>query len=61
MYGYHLATESLVDKNGNGFPKLTGNGPSNFQIKKSMVGSWLATLFNRLYKKRWINRIQTIQ
>ena len=38
MYGYHLATESLVDKNGNGFPKLTGNGPSNFEIKKA----WLA-------------------
>jgi len=38
MYGYHLATESLVDKNGNGFPKLTGNGPANFQIKKA----WMA-------------------
>tara|TARA_R110002049_G_scaffold131135_1_gene289771 strand:+ start:1919 stop:5617 length:3699 start_codon:yes stop_codon:yes gene_type:complete len=38
FYGYHLATESLVDKNGNGFPKLTGNGPANFQIKKA----WMA-------------------
>ena len=38
MYGYHLATESLVDKNGNGFPKLTGSGPSNYEIKKA----WMA-------------------
>ena len=38
FYGYHLATESLVDKNGNGFPKITGNGPKDFNIKKA----WLA-------------------
>ena len=34
MYGYHLATEDVEDKNGRRFPKITGNGPSNFQIKK---------------------------
>ena len=38
MYGYHLATEDVEDKNGRRFPKITGNGPSNFQIKKT----WLA-------------------
>ena len=38
FYGYHLATEDIEDKNGNFFPKITGNGPANFQIKKT----WLA-------------------
>ena len=38
FYGFHLATEDIEDKNGNFFPKLTGNGPANFQIKKT----WLA-------------------
>lgn len=38
MYGYHLTTESLVDKNGNGFPKITGSGPANYEIKKA----WMA-------------------
>jgi len=38
FYGFHLATEDIEDKNGNFFPKITGNGPSNFQIKKT----WLA-------------------
>ena len=38
MYGFHLATEDVVDKNGKVFPKITGNGPSNFEIKKT----WLA-------------------
>ena len=38
FYGLHLATEDIEDKNGNFFPKITGNGPANFQIKKT----WLA-------------------
>jgi len=38
FYGIHLATEDVEDKNGKRFPKITGNGPSNFQIKKT----WLA-------------------
>ena len=37
MYGYHLATEDVEDKNGRRFPKITGNGPSNFQIKKTWL------------------------
>ena len=37
MYGYHLATEDVEDKNGKRFPKITGNGPSNFQIKKTWL------------------------
>ena len=37
MYGYHLTTESLVDKNGNGFPKITGSGPANFEVKKAWL------------------------
>jgi len=37
MYGLHLATEDVVDKNGKKYPKITGNGPSNFQIKKTWL------------------------
>ena len=37
MYGYHLATEDVEDKNGKRFPKITGNGPSNFEIKKTWL------------------------
>jgi len=37
MYGLHLATEDVEDKNGRRFPKITGNGPSNFQIKKTWL------------------------
>jgi len=37
MYGFHLATEDVEDKNGNRYPKITGNGPSNFQIKKTWL------------------------
>jgi len=34
MYGLDLATEDVEDKNGKKYPKITGNGPSNFQVKK---------------------------
>ena len=37
MYGLHLATEDVEDKNGKRYPKITGNGPSNFQIKKTWL------------------------
>ena len=36
-YGLHLATEDIEDKDGNLYPKITGNGPSNFQIKKTWL------------------------
>ncbi len=35
LYGLHLATEDVEDKNGKRYPKITGNGPSNFEIKKT--------------------------
>jgi len=37
LYGLHLATEDVEDKNGKRYPKITGNGPSNFQIKKTWL------------------------
>jgi len=37
LYGYHLATEDVEDKNGKRYPKITGNGPSNFQVKKTWL------------------------
>jgi len=38
MYGFDLATEEVTAKDGRRYPKLTGNGPSDFNIKKT----WLA-------------------
>jgi len=38
MYGFDLATEEVTAKDGRRYPKLTGNGPSNFDVKKI----WLA-------------------
>jgi hypothetical protein len=37
MYGLHLATEDVEDKDGKRYPKITGNGPSNFNIKKTWL------------------------
>jgi len=37
MYGLHLATEDIEDNNGKRYPKITGNGPSNFAIKKTWL------------------------
>ena len=37
MYGLNLATEDVEDKNGKRYPKITGNGPSNFQVKKTWL------------------------
>jgi len=36
-YGLHLATEDIVDKDGKLYPKITGNGPSNFEVKKTWL------------------------
>jgi len=36
-YGLHLATEDIADKDGKLYPKITGNGPSNFQVKKTWL------------------------
>ena len=50
MYGYHLTQQSLVDKNGKGFPKITGSGPEDFDIKKAwMALGWQA--YSIGYKK----------
>ena len=38
MYGFDLATEEVTAKDGRKYPKLTGNGPSDFDVKKT----WLA-------------------
>ena len=37
MYGLDLATQNVQDKNGNEYPKISGNGPSNFNIKKTWL------------------------
>jgi len=37
MYGFSMATERVEDKNGNSYPKITGNGPSDFRIKKQWL------------------------
>ena len=36
-YGLHLATEDIADKDGKLYPKITGNGPSNFEVKKTWL------------------------
>ena len=38
MYGFDLAMQEVTAKDGRRYPKLTGNGPSNMDIKKI----WLA-------------------
>ncbi len=37
LYAFNLSTEDVVDNNGQSFPKLTGNGPANFEIKKTWL------------------------
>ena len=36
-YGLHLATEDIADRDGKLYPKITGNGPSNFEVKKTWL------------------------
>ena len=38
MYGFDLAIQEVTSKDGKRYPRLTGNGPSNMDIKKT----WLA-------------------
>ena len=37
MYGIQLATDYVEDKDGKPYQKITGNGPSNFEIKKTWL------------------------
>lgn len=37
LYAFNQSTEDVVDNNGQSFPKLTGNGPANFEIKKTWL------------------------
>jgi len=37
MYGFHLCTEDIEDANGNKYPKITGAGPKDFDVKKSWL------------------------
>jgi hypothetical protein len=37
MYGFSMATERVEDENGNSYPKITGNGPNDFRIKKQWL------------------------
>ena len=49
-YGLHLATEDIADKDGKLYPKITGNGPSNFESKKNIGYQWVGNLI-LLHKK----------
>ena len=37
LYAWHLTQEVIEDKNGNQYPKITGNGPEDFRIKKTWL------------------------
>ena len=37
LYAWHLTQEIIEDKNGNQYPKITGNGPKDFNIKKTWL------------------------
>ena len=37
FYAFHLTQSSVTDKNGNIYPKITGNGPKDFDIKKTWL------------------------
>ena len=39
LYAYHLTQASVKDKNGNIYPKITGNGPKDFNIKKTWLNN----------------------
>jgi hypothetical protein len=39
LYAYHLTQSSVKDKNGNIYPKITGNGPKDFNIKKTWLNN----------------------
>ena len=37
MYGLSLAMENIEDKDGNSYPKITGDGPKDFRIKRQWL------------------------
>jgi len=39
FYAYHLTQSSVTDKNGNVYPKITGEGPKDFNIKKTWLNN----------------------
>ena len=39
LYAWHLTQASVKDKNGNIYPKITGNGPKDFDIKKTWMNN----------------------
>jgi hypothetical protein len=39
LYAFHLTQSSVKDKNGNIYPKITGNGPKDFNIKKTWMNN----------------------
>jgi len=39
LYAWHLTQASVKDKNGNIYPKITGNGPKDFNIKKTWMNN----------------------
>ena len=39
LYAYHLTQSSVTDKDGNVYPKITGNGPKNFNVKKTWLNN----------------------
>ena len=39
FYAYHLTQSSVKDKKGNIYPKITGNGPKDFSIKKTWLNN----------------------
>ena len=39
LYAWHLTQASVKDKNGNIYPKITGNGPKDFNIKKTWLNN----------------------
>jgi hypothetical protein len=39
LYAYHLTQASVKDKNENIYPKITGNGPKDFNIKKTWLNN----------------------
>ncbi len=39
LYAWHLTQSSVKDKNGDVYPKITGNGPKDFNIKKTWLNN----------------------
>ena len=39
LYAWHLTQEDVIDKDGNKYRKITGNGPKDFNIKKQWLNN----------------------